>query len=88
MKYVIKQTRVWVLVLKIGSYEDSGKSLELSCFLVYEPGIIVLKVVVSKKKYEIFLFAATWMDLENIVLSEVNWTEKDILYYLYVKSKK
>ena len=23
------------------------------------------------------LFVTTWMDLESIVLSEINWTEKD-----------
>ena len=29
---------------------------------------------------EVMLFAATWMDLEIIVLSEVSQTEKDITY--------
>ena len=32
-------------------------------------------------------FAATWMDLEIIILSEVSQTEKD-KYHLYVESKK
>ena len=34
-------------------------------------------------------FAATWMDLEIIILSEVSQTKTDtILYHLYVESKK
>ena len=43
------------------------------------------------KENEIMPFAATWMDLEIIVLSEVSQTEKDkyhIIYQLYVESKK
>ena len=33
-------------------------------------------------------FAATWMELETAILSEVRQKEKDtIWYYLYVKSK-
>ena len=37
-------------------------------------GILVIK------KNEILSFAATWMDREMIVLSEVSQTEKDISY--------
>ena len=32
------------------------------------------------KKNKIMSLAATWMDLEIIILSEVNQTEKDISY--------
>ena len=34
------------------------------------------------------LFAATWMDLEIIILSEVSETEKDICDIAYVDSNK
>ena len=34
------------------------------------------------KKKEILPFATTWMDLEGIMLSEINQTEKDIPYDL------
>ena len=42
------------------------------------------------KKNEIMPFAATWIDLEIIILSEVSQTEKEtiIWYHLYVESKK
>ena len=35
------------------------------------------------------LFAATWMDLEIVILSEVNQTKTNIIWsHLYVESKK
>ena len=41
------------------------------------------------KKNEIMPFAATWMDLEMIILSEVGQTKTDtICYHLYVESKE
>ena len=41
------------------------------------------------KKKEIMPFAATWMDLEIIILSEVSQTKTNaICYHLYVESKK
>ena len=36
------------------------------------------------KKNEIISFAATWMDLEIIILSEVNQTEKDKYHMISV----
>ena len=40
------------------------------------------------KKNEILPFAATWMDLEIIILSEVSQTEKDKYDVTYVESNK
>ena len=41
------------------------------------------------KKNEIMSFAATWMDLEILILSEVSQTKTNIIWYhLYVESKK
>ena len=41
------------------------------------------------KKNEILPFAATWMDLEIIILSEVSQTKTNIIWYhLYAESKK
>ena len=40
-------------------------------------------------KNEIMPFAATWMDLEMVILSAANQTKTNIiLYHLYVESKK
>ena len=36
------------------------------------------------KKNEILPFAATWMDLEGILLSEISQTEKDKYYMISV----
>ena len=34
-------------------------------------------ILLSHKKSEIMLFAATWMDLEIIILSKISQTEED-----------
>ena len=41
------------------------------------------------QKHEIMTLAATWMDLEIIILSEVSQTKTNIIcYHLYMESKK
>ena len=40
------------------------------------------------KKKEIMPFAATWLDLESVVLSEVSQTKASVIcFHLYVESK-
>ena len=40
------------------------------------------------KKNDIMPFAAVWMDLEIIILSEVSQTKTNIRSHLYMESKK
>ena len=40
------------------------------------------------KKNEIMPFAATWMDLDSIILSKVSHIRTHIIYHLYVESNK
>ena len=49
--------------------------------------IYTVKYYSSIKKNEIMPFAATWMDLEIIILREVSQIKTNIVYLLYVKSK-
>ena len=50
--------------------------------------IYTMEYYSATKKNEIMSFAATWMDLEIITLSEVSQTKTNIMYHLYVESKK
>ena len=46
-------------------------------------------ILLSHKKNEILTFAATWMDLENIMLSEISQRKINVIWYhLYVVPKK
>ena len=42
----------------------------------------------ATKKNEIIPFAATWIDLEIIIKSEVSQKKTNIAYHLYVECKK
>ena len=53
------------------------------CVCVY---IDIVEYYSAIKKNEILPFAATWMGLEGIMLSEISQTEKG--KYLYVESEK
>ena len=45
-------------------------------------------ILLSDKNNEIMLFAATWMGIEIIILSEVSQTKINIIYHLNVETKK
>ena len=50
--------------------------------------IYTMKHFSATKKTEIMPFAATWMDLEMIILSEVSPTEKGKYFITYMEHKK
>jgi hypothetical protein len=37
-----------------------------------------------KKKYEILSFASKWMELENIILSEISWAQKSKSHTFFI----
>ena len=39
--------------------------------------VYTMELLLSHKNNEILPFAATWMDLENIILTKISQTEKD-----------
>ena len=45
-------------------------------------------VLLSHKNNEVMPFAATWIDLEIIILNEVSQRKTNIGYHLYGESKK
>ena len=50
--------------------------------------IYIYNGILAIKKNEIMPFATILTDLEIIILSEVSQTKINIIYYLYVDSKK
>ena len=58
--------------------------------MVKEDVVHTYNGILAIKKNEIMPFAATWMDLEIIILNEVSQTQRKtniIRYHLYVESK-
>ena len=45
------------------------------------------EILLSHKRKEILPFVTPWIDLEDITLSEIGQTEKQILYDLIAESK-
>ena len=39
--------------------------------------IYTMEYYLAIKKKKVLLFATVWMDLKNIMLSEISWSEKD-----------
>ena len=46
------------------------------------------RILFNHTKDEIMLLAATWMDLDIIILSKASQTKTNIQYHLYVESKQ
>ena len=61
------------------------------CVYIYVCVFTCNGILLSHKKDEILLFAATWMDLENIMLIEMSERERhivcDITYMWNLKNK-
>ena len=58
------------------------------CVHIYY-SVIKMEYYAVIKKNEIMPFAATWMDVETIILSEVSQTKTNITgYHLHVETKK
>ena len=66
-------------------WDFPGKSTGVGCHCLLRSSGILL----SHKKNKIMSFAATWMDLKIVILSEVRYRKTTIIcYHFYVESKK
>ena len=71
--------RMW----KQPKYPSTEEWIKKMCY------IYTMEYYSATKKNEIMSFAATWMDLEIVILSEVSQRKRNIIgYHLYVESKK
>ena len=59
---------------KLPKFPSIDDWIKMMCVYIYN-GILL-----SHKKNEILPFAAMWMNLQNIILSEISQTEKDKYY--------
>ena len=71
--------RMW----KQPKYPSTEEWIKKMCY------IYTMEYYSATKKNEIMSFAATWMDLEIVILSEVSQRKRNIIgYHLYVESRK
>ena len=68
-------SRSW---FRLGSPDSQARSLSTPCTASGSMDIYTMEYYSAIKKNEIMPFAATWMDLEIIILSEISQKEKDI----------
>ena len=71
------------------SQDMEATKVSIDRWMDKEDGVHIYNVILAIKKNEIMPFAATWMDLEIIIISEVRQRKTNITWYcLYVESKK
>ena len=67
---------------------DRWRYKETGCRYINTPCIYMMECYSAIKKNEIMPFAAIWMDLEIVILSDINQTKTNIWYCLYGEPKK
>ena len=82
----------WVAISFFRGSSRSRDRIHISCiaggFFTTEPPRKHNGILLSHKKNEVMPFAATWMDLEIIIISEVSQTEKDKYHMILLIFKK
>ena len=65
------------------------KYLYIYVYDIYTHIMYIVKYYSAFKNKEILLFATTWVNLEGIMLSEINWGKANTAWYhLYVECLK